>query len=139
MCIIVLEESHGIEAECSCTVETGGIDHRAGDLLHAVDAVRIRRECGDAFVATQRDGQRQQELHVPPAPALAPDGDACFAARQQQAGLLHRCVAIGDFERDRGVDLRHLARLALDAVAQIEHVEALRLCLAAHRAEGFMG
>ena len=49
-----------------------GIDHRAGDLLHAVDAVGVGGERVMRCVAAERDGQRQQEFHIAAAPALAP-------------------------------------------------------------------
>ena len=93
-------------------------DRRAGDLLLAVDAVGVGGEGVDAVPAVERDREREQELDVAAAAAVAAHRHRRLAAREQDAGGRERLAAIGDLQRDPGVHLADVLRLALDGVAE---------------------
>ena len=106
------------------------IHDRAGIVLGSVDAVGVAGKRRDALGAVERHGERQQELDVAPAAALALDGDGGLAARQQHRRRRHRPVADAELAGaqlagDRGMDQGHIARLALDPVAQHDRRDVL--------------
>ena len=122
MGIVVLEHRHRIKPKTAGPRQAGWIDHSAGNLLHAVNAIGIGSDGVHAAVTAQGDSKRQQELDIAAAAALAAHGDAGFTARQQQGRLLHRLVMRGDLKGDGGMNLGDVTRLAFDAVTEIEHV-----------------
>src|SRR6185437_7933532 len=107
----------------------GGVGGGAGA---AVGAVGIGGERRDPRHAGELDGQRQRIFLVGTAPAAAADGHGELAARQDH-GAPAGGPQIAREPRMRGGDL---ARLALDAVAERDHLVADGLGGGLGRAQG---
>jgi hypothetical protein len=61
-------------------------DMSAGDLFLPVDAVRIACQCMNTWMTVERDGEREQILHIAPAASRTMDGHRCFAPGEEHAG-----------------------------------------------------
>ena len=99
-------------------------DDRAGDLLRAIDAVRVAGEREDIGKPVEFDREGEQEFDVPAAPPRSLDGDGGLAPRQQDHGRRGRLAAQGGLPCDPGHDAPDLARLALQRIAENERRDA---------------
>ena len=64
------------------------------------------------------EGEGEEELGIAAAPAIAAQGHGGLAAREQERRAGEGPVAGADFAGERGVDLGHVARLALDGIGE---------------------
>ena len=113
-----------------------GRDHGAGVIAAAVDAVGIAGDGENPRLAPKRDGKRQEELGIPPAPAPALDRHRGLAARKQDRRRRGGIALDGDGKRGGGDVLGDLARLALDGVALDQRLVSRLLGGEARRREG---
>ena len=85
--------SRGVMPCAQARVSVSGRQQRAGDLFLAVDAVGVAGDRVHAGLAVQRDAERQQELDVAAAAALAAHRDRRLAAGEQHARRRERLAA----------------------------------------------
>src|SRR5487761_2606270 len=122
--IVARETVARTDAQCARARQRIRSDQRAGDLLLAIDAVGVPGDRMDAGPSIEADGEREQELDVAPAATAAADRDRRLAPGQQHARSRNRLAVDGDLARDPGHRRAHLARLALDAVAEDQRSDA---------------
>ena len=116
--VIVGQHGLGVESLGRGAGKAVGARERTRIVLGAVDAVGVAGDGMESRLAIEGDGQRQQEFRIAPAAAHAFDGHRRLAAGDECGRRSRRLAVAADLAGDPGMDQGHVARLALQAVAE---------------------